>query len=300
MNRELSARRLFLKRAMIAAGASVLVPRAWSWTALHSGETDDADKRICQQKFAFFIGQGLHEKPIGDVVVAVGKSFIGAPYRSNTLEVPGEERLVVNLQGLDCVTFTENALTFSRCIKLNKVAIDDYKAQLRLIRYRDGIIDRYPSRLHYFSDWIDNNGKKGVIRDITAEAGGEPYVKKIHFMTSHRSSYRQLKDDKSFRSIQTMERSLGKRRHHYIPKHRLTPVQPGIEDGDIIGITTTQEGMDIAHTGLAIRVDGVLKFLHAPLSAGSVAVTEHSLAEYVQAHTRQSGIMVARPLEPIR
>jgi hypothetical protein len=234
------------------------------------------------------------------VIVAVGKSFIGTPYRSNTLEIPGEERLVVNLQALDCVTFTENALTFSRCIKLDRMTIDDYKAQLQLIRYRDGIIDGYPSRLHYFSDWIDNNVQKGVLRDITKENGGEPFIKKIHFMTSHRSSYRQLNDDRVFRSIQAMEKGLRTRRHDYIPKHRLTPSQPGIEDGDVIGITTAQEGMDIAHTGLAIRIDGVLKFLHAPLSAGSVGITEQSLAEYVQGHTKQSGIMVARPLEPVR
>jgi hypothetical protein len=300
MNRVSSSRRLFLKHAMIAAGASVLVPRGLSWTAPHPGETDDADERLCQQKFALFVGQGLQEKSIGDVVIAVGKSFIGTPYRSNTLEIPGEERLVVNLQGLDCVTFTENALAFSRCIKFNKTTVDDYKSQLRLIRYRDGVINRYPSRLHYFSDWIDNNVKKGIVRDITKETGGEPYVKKIHFMTSHRSSYRQLNDDEVFRDIQAMEKTLGKRRHYYIPKHRLTPVQAGIENGDIIGITTTQEGMDIAHTGLAIRADGVLKFLHAPLTAGSVGITKQSLAEYVREHTKQSGIMVARPLAPAR
>jgi hypothetical protein len=300
MNRKSSSRRVFLKHAMIVAGSSVLVPRVWSWTGSRPGETQDTDASICRQKFASFIEQGLQGKPIGEAIVSVGKSFIGTPYHAHTLEIPGEERLVVNLRGLDCVTFTENALVLSRCIKLNKITFDDYKAQLQLIRYRDGIINGYPSRLHYFSDWIDNNAKKGIIRDMTREAGGESYDKKIHFMTSHRSSYQQLTDNESFRGVQAMERSLGKRRHYYIPRNRLTPAQPGVENGDIIGITTTQEGMDIAHTGLAIRADGVLKFLHAPLSTGSVAITEHSLAEYVHVHTKQSGIMVARPREPKR
>ena len=31
---------------------------------------------------------------------------------------------------------------------------DDYKAELEKIRYRDGVIDGYASRLHYFCDWI--------------------------------------------------------------------------------------------------------------------------------------------------
>jgi hypothetical protein len=283
---------------MAVTGSSVLVPGAWSWTGSWPGETHDADASICRQKFASFTEQKLQDRPIGEAIISVGKSFIGTPYRAYTLELPGKERLVVNLRALDCVTFTENALALSRCIKLEKTTFDDYKAQLLLIRYRDGIINGYPSRLHYFSDWIDNNAAKGLIRDITKENGGEPYNKRIHFMSSHRSSYRQLSDDESFRSIRLMERSLGKRRHYYIPGHRLTPAQPGVEDGDIIGITTTREGMDIAHTGLAVRADGVLKFLHAPLSTGSVAMTQHSLAEYVHAHPGHSGIMVARPREP--
>ena len=118
------------------------------------------DVEICQSKFQLAVDKNLAEKPIGDVIVEIGRSFIGTDYLSHGLEKDGDEQLVINLTGLDCTTFLENSLVLAQCIKKGETSFEDYMNELQLIRYRDGVIDQYPSRLHYFSDWIFDNINK--------------------------------------------------------------------------------------------------------------------------------------------
>lgn len=257
------------------------------------------DERLCQRKFLLARKESLNDRPIGEIMVAVGASFIGTPYVANTLEQPGEEHLVVNLRGFDCVTFVENTLALSRCIKRGQHSFEEYKKELQLLRYRNGVIDGYPSRLHYFSDWIDDNEEKKVVRNISRESGVGPYEKKLFFMSSHPSSYRQLGSTAFLQKIRETESAINARQHFFIRKQQLADCQSKIEAGDIIGITTSIEGLDIVHTGIALRTNGVLKYLHAPLSKGTVQITEQSLVDYLSMHEKQTGIMVARPLEPI-
>src|SRR5262245_40690830 len=49
--------------------------------------------------------------PMGALVGEVGKCFLGTPYVGQTLEVSDSvESCVINLKGLDCVTFFETSL----------------------------------------------------------------------------------------------------------------------------------------------------------------------------------------------
>jgi hypothetical protein len=260
----------------------------------------DDDSIICSRKFELAVSMNLRAQPIGEVVVGIGKSFLGVDYVANSLEEPGEERLVVNLRGLDCVLFCENSLALARCIKKNRMTFDDYKAEIQRIRYRGGIVDRYPSRLHYFSDHIDDNEKKGVVKNVTREIGGVPYTKKVSFMSTHPDSYRQLREHPGFvKTIRKQEAAINRRKHYHIPKEDVDKAAHGIQNGDIIGITTSLEGMDIAHTGIALWQNDKLHFMHAPVSGHKVQITEKPLAEYLAGFSKQIGIMVARPQEPV-
>jgi hypothetical protein len=292
------SRRDFLKQSLLVAGASAIFPRMVYRARAQEEAPTAEDHRIVQQKFDLAEKESLQTKPIGEVMKAIGMSFLGTSYAPHILEETGEEHLVINLRGLDCVSFTENTLALSRCVKMGTVTFEAYKEQMQLIRYRGGIINRYPSRLHYFSDWIDDNVKKGILRDITRKIGGQRYRKTINYMTTHRSDYRQLSDESFFRQIGEMERELTARVHYYVPKGRLRSHQRWVQSGDIIAITSALDGMDIAHTGVAVRLDGVLKFMHAPLPGAEVQVTEKPLVEYLQLHKKHTGVMVARPLEP--
>lgn len=257
------------------------------------------DASICTQKFKLAVSLNLQKQPIGDAVVAIGKTFLGTDYVANALELPGEERLVVNMGGLDCVSFYENALVLARCVKKNKMTFEDYKAELQFIRYRGGVINQYPSRLHYTSDYIFDNEKKRVWKNVTKELGGVAFRKTINFMSSHPDSYRQIKENQDFlKAIQEQEKEINAREMFHIPKHFVSKIGGKLMNGDILGITTDMEGLDTSHTGVVLRQNGAAYLLHAPLAGKKVTISEKPLAEYLAGNKRQIGIMVARPLEP--
>ena len=288
-------RRSFLKSLPLAAGAPMLLEN----TSLRDFLFQDDDALICTRKFELAVSLGLRNKPMGDVVIEIGKSFLGIDYVANLLEQPGAERLVVNLRGLDCVLFCENALVFARCVKKNKMTFDDYKAELQYLRYRGGIIDQYPSRLHYFSDHIYDNEKKGVVKNVTKDIGGAPFRKTVNFMSTHPDSYLKLKGNPDFvKVIQKQEEEINKRTMYHIPKNRVQKIASRIQNGDIIAITTDIAGMDVSHTGIAIWQNDALHLMHAPLAGHRVQITEKALADYLAANKKQLGIMVARPLQP--
>ncbi len=288
-------RREFLRSLPLAAG----VPALAGVPSLRSLLFEDDDALICSKKFEIAASLDLRSKPIGEIVVGMGKTFLGTDYVANTLEQPGAEHLVINLRGLDCVSFYENSLVFARCIRKNKTTFDDYKAELQFIRYRGGIIDGYPSRLHYTSDYFFDNEQKKVLRNISKEIGGERYTKTINFMSTHPESYRQLKEQPEFLAIiRQQEAAISAREMYHVPKEKVASLAPKIHDGDILAITADIPGMDVSHTGIAIWQEKKLHLLHAPLSGSKVQITETPLAEYLAASPKRLGIMVARPLEP--
>jgi cell wall-associated NlpC family hydrolase len=258
------------------------------------------DEKVFRATMDMAARQGLADKPIGDVVAAVGFSFLGIPYVAHSLEASGPECLVVNLRAFDCTTFMENSLVLARCVKLKIRSFADYKRQLQLVRYRGGIIDGYPSRLHYFTDWVQDNERKKIVQDVSEPVGGRRVEKVIDFMTTHPSSYRQLGDTATVQRIAETEKRLTARGYPFVRKDRVRAVLGKIRNGDLIGTATSMAGIDVSHTGIAVRKDGTIKFLHAPLSGGSVQVSEGSLADYLARHDAMTGVVVARPLEPLR
>jgi len=260
--------------------------------------SDPQDSSIFEQKMAWARELRLDTLPVGRVIATLGRTFVGTPYTPGTLEAEGAERLIVNLRELDCVTFVENMLAMSRIIVARTPDFQSFKGELARIRYRDGQLNGYPSRLHYFSEWISNNTTKGIVQDITADIGGVADSTSLTFMTAHRGSYRQLADNATFAAIGAMEGSLAGRVRYNIPKDRIGQVADRIQDGDIIGATSTLEGLDVAHTGIALWVDGKLHLMHAPLVGKSVEISEKPLADRILDIKAQDGIMVARPQQP--
>ena len=268
----------------------------------------DADWAIVREKALDAVEQGYAGLSIGDLVVRIGQSFIGTPYAPHTLEAPGEEGLVIELQELDCVTFVENVLAlalFVQTVPGDLLVADPggrrrvlFSAILKDIRYRGGELDGYPSRLHYFSDWISDNDEMGLVRDVSRELGGVADDEPIDFMTTHPDAYRQLREDPAFlMELTEVESRLNREPRYYIPADRIAAVEDRIQDGDIIAATSTVPGLDVAHTGIALWREGRLHLLHAPLVGGVVQISEVPLAERIQRIRGQDGVMVARPTE---
>ncbi|MEH0155909.1 N-acetylmuramoyl-L-alanine amidase-like domain-containing protein [Limibacter armeniacum] len=252
------------------------------------------DKAAFTEKMEVLARLEVNRDDAGEISAQVGKTFLGMPYVAKTLEVGEEESLVVNLHGLDCTTYLENVLAFTLMVKEGTDNFDRYAHYLEEIRYRDGKLDGYPSRLHYFSEWLADNEEKGFIKNVTKEIGGEPFEKKIDFMSTHRSSYPFLAtNDDNFKAIQDIEESLNGRTLYFIPKEKLSELESGIENGDLIAITTSIKGLDITHVGIAVKRGDRIHLMHAS-TVGQVVVSDMPLADYLQKYKRHTGVMVGR------
>ncbi|MDI9570438.1 MAG: DUF1460 domain-containing protein [Pseudomonadota bacterium] len=246
----------------------------------------------------------------GDIILRAGCFFLDAPYEAHTLETSGDEALVVNLRRFDCFTLVESccALALLACrIIMNDPAKDHrppdtanealanvFTALLQTLRYRDGVIDGYASRLHYFADWVDNNRRGGLLIDATPQLGGRPDPRAIDFMTKHRELYPPLQDDETFHRLRAVEERLSTLPRHILPKEEIARWEERIAPGDILAIATREEGLDVAHMGLAIHRAGRLHLLHASSEAGKVIVSPKTLAAYLQGREDRAGVIVVR------
>jgi N-acetylmuramoyl-L-alanine amidase-like len=236
------------------------------------------------------------EATTSDLMVKVGSFFLETPYVAHTLE-DEDEHLVINLRELDCTTFAENCLAISRTIKSDNQSFGQFCTELQNIRYHDGEIDGYPSRLHYFCDWIYNNEQKKLIEQRSEEIAGTVFPKEINFMSTHSGSYRQLKDSISLiKAIAAQEKLISARQMFFIPEDRIAELESQLMDGDIVGLTTEIEGLDIQHVGILIRREGRIHLMHASSKAEKVVISENTLEEYLLHSKSANGIMLARPL----
>jgi len=257
---------------------------------------DDYEEKLAKKKLNSF-DESLKNESIDKIIETVGLSFLGTDYVAGTLDEDSKnEKLVIKISGLDCVTFVENTLAMSRAIQTGLPTLESYKDELQTIRYREGKIDGYTSRLHYFSDWIYDNEKKGIVQDITKKIGGVPYKKKINFMTTHSDSYKQLKNNAdAINLMEEIEFGINNRKMYYIPKNEVDSYYDDLKTGDIIATTTEIKGLDVTHTGYIYKKNGKTYFLNASLTAKEVIVSKEELKAYLKSDKKKTGIMVARP-----
>jgi hypothetical protein len=252
-----------------------------------------------------FIFNSLIKKTLSDkspdneyskLIPQIAGYFLGLPYVAHTLECENEV-LTVNFRELDCTTFLENVAVIATLAKASQTDFDSFILKLKKFRYRNGKVDGYASRIHYFSDWIVTNESRGLVKNLTKDIGGEPYIKTINYMTQNREKYPRLADEQTFEKIKQSEYNLNQHKHYYIPKEKVAEIENKINDGDLIAITCAAEGLDIAHVGLAVRKNGRVHFMHAPMSGKHVTVSDEPLHDYLAAHKSNTGIMVARVIE---
>lgn len=219
------------------------------------------------------------------------KQMLGVPYVAGTLDGNEEEQLVVRTDALDCTTFIETVLALSIADKRDARSFDGFKKALTDVRYRDGVLDGYASRLHYFSDWIRNNEQMGFVKECTSETScAQPQELWLDFMTTHVDSYLPMKKNPAL-----IEVMVAQEKHwqgtvvSYIPKEKLnlSPEELKIKDGDILAMVTNIKGLDIVHVGFAFWKDNHLHLLHASSVAKKVIEdpkTQYESSKNTKAH----------------
>jgi len=237
-------------------------------------------------------------KTTQELISEIGKSFLGTAYVEKSLELPGEEKLVINLLGLDCTTYLESVVGLTQTIKEQNFSFEGFEKKLEQLRYLNGKNSGYSSRLHYFSDWIFENQRKGLLKDITKEIGGETYPNQPSFMSENPRFYPQLADLALAEKIKERETIIKTRPYFFIPKDKIETLENQIENGDLIAITTPLKNLDIVHVGFAVRQNGRIHLMHASSVSRKVEISTLPLSEYLLGNKSQSGIMVSRLILP--
>jgi len=231
-------------------------------------------------------------KTKAETIGTIATSFIGSPYVPHTLErVP--ESLVINLREFDCFTFVESVLALVESRHGRKV-FTEYANFLQQMRFRNGDIKGYGSRIHYFLEWKWQATQRGFLIDITEQLGGVKTQPKINFMTTHRNLYAGLSDSLAYDEVQTAEQRLSQKPWYFIPKEKVAEIEAKLQNGDLVAFTSNIAGLDFNHEGFVIKKDNRAYLLHASSDYKKAMITTEPLADYAQKIKKHSGIVVLR------
>ena len=251
-------------------------------------------------KVVSLLKKAATQKNIGNKMLYFARQLAGVPYVGKTLEKNKQEQLVVNLRQLDCTTFVETILALTRSLEQNKLTFAAFCYNLRMIRYSEGIVS-YPTRQHYFTYWIQENEKKGIVKDIQLPNPPFTAVQKVNtdYMTTHVDLYPMMVQNKALISnIRAMETSINGMKCRYIPKNGLNDsklLRQTIQNGDIIAIITSIKGLDTSHIGIAVWHKDGLHMIDASSIHKKVIEESTLMKTYMSKHPSQLGIRIARP-----
>jgi len=117
------------------------------------------------------IRKGSEIMDVAKRVDFLSTQFLDIDYAESTLigDKDTPEVFVVNLLGVDCLTFVE----YIEAMRLSD-SFSAFESNLRKVRYKYGIVG-FVNRNHFFTDWIEHNTE--FIDDITQDIGGQNAVK---------------------------------------------------------------------------------------------------------------------------
>jgi len=263
-------------------------------------DSSDAKQPAYQIVIESLLRVAAKQDPHTNYPLFFARKFLNVPYVAHTLEVNDEEQLVINIRELDCTTLVETVTALTLCVYQNQLTFAAYQNNLRNMRYYNGVIDRYPSRIHYFTDWILENSKAGIVTEI--QQPNPPFTQiqtvKVNYMSQHPQSYKALKAHPEYvAEIAQMEKRLTGQKFRFIPKSDIkdTPaMHEAVHNGDIIAITCNKPGLDIAHLGFAVWREDGLHLLNASQLHKKVVEEPMTLYQYLQKHPSHTGIRIIR------
>ncbi|WP_272677665.1 MULTISPECIES: DUF1460 domain-containing protein [unclassified Providencia] len=206
----------------------------------------------------------------------ISATFLGTPYVANTL-IGGpeqQETLVANFEGVDCFTYLDYVVALS--LSNNEKS---FLNSLVNTRYKDSQVTYY-KRKHFFTDWYAVAPKNAI--DVTATISPNSItVEKNLNIKSDGSEY--------IKGLGAIPRTIT-----YIPGNRINQsVIDNIKTGDYIGVYSPISGLDVSHTGFAIKKDGQLWYRNASSLSKNNKVVDTPFLEYM---STRPGILVLRSI----
>ena len=260
-----------------------------------------ADSTLVCQLLQEFVPQ-RQQLTNDQLIIKIARKFIGMPYVAHTLDINEDEKLVVNLHGLDCTTYVEAVTALTLCVKKGETRFSDYVRQLEQLRYRGGKMS-YVNRLHYFHWWQEDNERMGFVKEI--DSPNPPFsavqTLKINYMSQNARLYDMLKNHpERIAELKKLEDATNGTKLRYIPKNLLNNsklLREVIRDGDILAIVTSKRELDTTHLGFAIwHKDGLHLMNASNLSKNGNKVVDpvETLYDYMMSRPANLGIRVVR------
>jgi len=260
-------------------------------------EWTDEDRQALDQWFAA-VGPRLPGETFGDLIVRVGQKKLAVPYE-NKVTPAAPEVLRVTLKTLQCMSFVESSLSVSRCVWQATPDAACFLREITSLRYRDGRIDGYASRLHYFEEWLADNARRGHLSLLTQGLGGTAKQQVTDYMSTHAPLYPALAVADDLAAIRAVEKRLSGETYWIMPRDKVAAIEPQLQSGDVLAFLGNEPGLLVAHTGLVLKDAGKVHILHASSSPHKkVMITAGDIAEYLHRQANRTGLMVARPLPP--
>ncbi len=302
--------------------ASQVIPQALP-QVLPQPQLSQADRRIFKSLLTRAKQENWEQLELGTLTQVVGQSFLGREYKANLLDrapslANGHETLLASLQQFDCVLFVETVLALAQTIRqpdLSEAQAEQlFFSALQQHRYRHGQLDDYCSRLHYFSDWILDNQRRGLVQEMGRSLDGKPLVRSLSFMSQNWNKYPVLVAHPKFKKcIANVEAEVSSKDVFYIPTQQISQYYSKVQPGDVIGVVTNIEELDVTHSGFVYqppsqqinqRLNQRLNspstpqipktgLMHASLRSGIKISPD--LARYVAGVDGAIGIVIARP-----
>lgn len=231
-------------------------------------------------------------------VAFFANKMLGTPYGAHTLEHTPEQ-LTVNLDSVDCTTFVETAMALAFTIGENRSSWRDFIYNLRRLRYRNGEVDGYTSRLHYICDWAVDNIHRGNFSDVTREFPRvNELTRTIDFMSSNRSSYPALADSATYARIRSIESGYRQHKFYFVKSIDMAnkDVKAAFHNGDVVALISNLKNLDVTHMGIVVRESPSAEpyLLHASSKEGKVVVTKQPMADFFKKNRQWLGVRVFR------
>ena len=249
--------------------------------------------------------ENWRQLPLGERTVNFGKAMLGVPYVNYTLEIHDRiESPVVNLDGMDCWTYYENALGMARLLtyKPGPYTREDLLHMIELERYRGGrCTGGYLSRMHHLEEVFYDNQKRGLAANVTPSLSGATRLQReLQYMTTAWQDYRYLRNNRALiPKMADVERKVSRLTVYHVPKSRVRSIEKQLKNGDICAITTTWKHGYTSHVGLIVKHGGGARFMHATSerSKGRKMILDVPISDYLYRSSKRAGIVICRPKE---
>lgn len=201
-------------------------------------------------------------------IAEISEYFLGIPYKQNSLigSAIKQEHFVVDLEGVDCMTFIE----YVEALRLSE-DLNSFIENLKYVRYFERVVD-FKKRRHFFTDWQDLKSVKDVTSEI-AEQRALTAIKNLNFIEGIKPKLRII---------------------NYVPLEAIEKILSKIKLGDYCGFYTSKEGLDVTHVGIIIVNENTFKLRHASSLKGYVMDED-----FLTYSKNKEGIIIFRATENV-